>query len=262
VKSLPGERKEYSDRVSGRTVTTNARGEVQKIEAPFGLAGGRMTINRGPRGGREIVTTRPGGVRVVGYGAHRGFVERPLPGRAGYVSRTYVVGGRSYARVYHEYHYRGFVYDHYVPAVYYGPAFYGWVSRPWAPVPYFWRSGITAPWFGFYAGYFTPYSVYASPDLWLTDYLLAEDLRLAYENQQAANAGPGPPPQPDVQTAAVPLSPEMKAAIANEVRQEIAAERTAAAQPTSPGPNDPAPGPNRFRRRSTRNSSLFRRILT
>jgi hypothetical protein len=200
-----------------------------------------MTINRGPHGGREIVTVRPGGIRVVGYGAHRGFVERPL--RPGYISRTYVVGGRSYARVYHEYRYRGVVYYRYVPAVYYGPAFYGWVSRPWAPVPYFWGGGITSPWFGFYAGYFTPYPVYASPDLWLTDYLLAANLRLAYENQQDGNGGQAPPPaaQPG-QADNGALSADTKALIADEVRQQLAAEKAAAAQPASTNPEQPAPG--------------------
>jgi len=230
VKSLPDGGKVYQDPKSGRAVTTNARGEVRKIDAPTSLAT-RMTINRGSHQ-REVVTVRPGGVRIVGYGAHRGFVENRL--RPGYISRTYVGRGRSYARVYHEYHYHGVVYYRYIPAFYYGPAFYGWVSRPWAPVPYFWGSGITAPWFGFYAGYFAPYPAYTSPDLWLTDYLLAEDLRLAYEDQQGGDREQSQPGQP------VTLSPETKAQIAEEVRKELAAEKTAASQPPSPNPQ-PAP---------------------
>jgi hypothetical protein len=212
---------------------------VHKIEAPFGLAGGRITINRGPRGGREIVTARPGGVRVVGYGEHRGFVERPL--RPGYISRTYVVGEHSYVHVYREYRYRGIVYYHYVPAVYYGPAFYGWVSRPWAPVTYGWGGPIATPWFGFYAGYFAPYPVYASPDLWLTDYLLTENLKLAYQNQQDSNGEQAPPPgQPTAANNTATLD-EIKPLIAEEVRQQLAAERAAAAQPTSSNPQQPAP---------------------
>jgi hypothetical protein len=99
-----------------------------------------------------------------------------------------------------------------------------------------------APWFRFYAGYFTPYPIYASPDLWLTDYLLAENLRLAYENQQAANGGQATPPPPDAQPAAATLSPEMKALIAEEVRQQLAAEKAASVQPTSSSPQQPAPG--------------------
>jgi hypothetical protein len=98
-----------------------------------------------------------------------------------------------------------------------------------------------APWFGFYAGYFTPYPTYASPDLWLTDYLISENLRLSYESQQAGNDGQAPPPQSDVQPAADALSPEMKALIADEVKQQLAAERAAAVQPTSSTPPQPAP---------------------
>jgi hypothetical protein len=238
MRSLTGGRSEISDPKSGRTLTTNARGEVHKIEAPLGLAGGRMTIERGPHGGREIVTVRPGGLRVVGYGAHRGFVERPL--RPGYISRTYVVGERSYVHVYREYRYRGIVYYHYVPAVYYGPAFYGWVARPWVPVTYAWGGGITTPWLGFYAGYFTPYPVYASPDLWLTDYLLTENLKRAYQNQQDVNGEQAPAPGQPAAANTATLD-EIKPLIAEEVRQQLAAERAAAAQPTSSNPQQPAP---------------------
>lgn len=236
AKSLPGGRTEFRS-ANGRTVTTDARGEVRRIETPPGLTG-KTVINRGPGGGRIVETGRPG-ARVVSYGPHRGFVERTV--RPGYISRTYIVGGRSYVRVYHEYQYRGFVYYHYVPAVYYGPAFYGWVARPWGPVPYFWGNGITAPWFGFYAGYFVPSPVYASPDLWLTDYLLAENLRLAYDNQQAGNGGQAAPvPVQSDQSTAATLD-ELKPLIAEEVRQQLAAEKAAAAQPTS-NPQQPAPG--------------------
>ncbi len=180
---------------------------------------------------------RPG-ARVVSYGAHRGFVERSVAGRPGYISRTYVAGWRSYAHVYREYHYGGVAYYRYVPAVYYGPGFYGWAAAPWGvPVRYAWFGLATpAPWFGFYAGYFTPYQTYASPDLWLTDYLIAQNLRLAYESQQAANDGQGPQPPSSGQPAAATLSPETKALIADEVRQQIAAEKAAAMQPASSGP--------------------------
>ena len=188
-------------------------------------------------------TGRPG-ARVVSYGPRRGFVERPL--RQGYISRTYVVGGRSYAHVYREYRYRNVLYYHYVPAFYYGPRFYAWAITPWGlPMPYIWGGGIVTPWFAFYAGYFTPSSTYASADLWLTDYLLAENLGLAYESQQAGNDGQAPPPSAGAQASAPTpptLSSEMKALIADEVRQQLAAERAAAALPTSASSPQPAPG--------------------
>ncbi len=164
--------------------------------------------------------------------------------RPGYISRTYVVGGRSYAHVYREYRYHGVGYYRYVPAVYYGPRFYAWAVTPWgAPMRYAWFGLATpAPWFGYYGGYFTPYPAYASADLWLTDYLVAENLRLAYENQQAAYAGQAPPPQPNAQPTEGSLSPETKALIADEVRQQLAAEKAAAMQPTSSRAEQPASG--------------------
>jgi hypothetical protein len=243
AKPLPNGYKEYRE-PSGRVLTTNARGEVQRIEAPRGLAGGnKIVVNRGPGGARLVETGHPG-ARVVSYGPHRGFVERGVAGRPGYISRTYVVGGRSYAHVYREYRYHGFAYYHYVPAVYYGPGFYGWAVTRWgAPMRYAWFGLATpAPWFGFYAGYFTPDPTYASPDLWLTDYLIAENLRLAYESQQAGNGGQAPPPPSNVQPTAATLSPGMKALIADEVRQQLAAEKASAVQPTSSSPEQLAPG--------------------
>jgi hypothetical protein len=240
-KELSGGRKEFFNPKTHQTVTTNPRGEVTQIKASRGFSGAeKIVINRGARGGRIVETGRPG-ARVVSYGRGRGFVERPL--RAGYISRTYVRGGRSYARVYREYSYHGVVYYHYVPAFYYGPRFYGWAVTPWgAPVGYVWGGGLGTPWFGFYAGYFTPYPVYASPDLWLTDYLLAENLRLAYENQQADNQGQAPTSEPDVQPTVATLTPEVKALIAEEVRQQLAAEKQAAAQPPSSSSQPPAAG--------------------
>ena len=166
------------------------------------------------------------GSRTVSYGHNRGFVERGV--RPGYVSRTYVGGGRPHAYVYREGRYRGFVYYRYIPPIYYGPGFYGWVVTPWhQPVHYTWFGiGRPAPWFGFYAGYWAPYPTYTSPYFWLTDYLIAENLRLAYENQQAANRSRSVVSAPAAQQPA--LSPAVKALIADEVKQQLEAEKAAA----------------------------------
>jgi hypothetical protein len=241
-KPAPGGRTEIRNPQTGRTVTTDASGHVTRIEGKRGLAGGSIAVSRGPRGQRMVVTGRPG-ARAVSYGPHRGFVERSVAGRPGYISRTYVVGGRSYAHVYRELHYHGLAYYRYVPGVYYGPRFYAWALNPWGvPVGYAWGGGFVAPWFGFYAGYFTPYGAYASPDLWLTDYLVAQNLRLAYESQQAGNGDQPPQPSADAQPSAANLSPEMKALIADEVRQQLAAEKAAALEPTSSNAEPPASG--------------------
>ena len=62
----------------------------------------------------------------------------------GFVQRTYVVGGRSYVRVYRNFNYRGIVYQRYVPAFYFGPRFYFWAHNPWA-APVYWRWGWGQP---------------------------------------------------------------------------------------------------------------------
>jgi len=136
--------------------------------------------------------------------------------------------------VYRGYRYRGFSYYYYMPSVYYGPRFYGWVLTPWpAPVPYAWFTiGGPTPWFRFYAGYFAPYPIYASPDLWLTDYLLAENLRLAYASQQA---GVQMAAVESNQASAPVLTPTIKGLIAEEIRKQLAAEEAEAAQAGTPG---------------------------
>ncbi|MGA3016895.1 MAG: hypothetical protein ABSF62_07225 [Bryobacteraceae bacterium] len=96
---------------------------------------------------------------------------------------------------------------------------------------YAWGWGA-APWF--YGGYFAPEPVYPSAALWLTDFVLAENLQLAYQNQMAASGEGQPQPQdPLVQENSAALTPEVKQLIAEEVQQELAAQQAAAAQPAS-----------------------------
>jgi len=231
------------------TVNTGAGGHIMSVERPGLRAtnfredgraghiertrpdGSKMVVNRGLHGERRVEVVRPNGVRVVTVG-RQAFVERPL--RAGYVSRTYVVGGRTEVRVYRTYGYRGVRYVTYVPRVYYQPAFYRWAGRPWGPsVVYGWGWAPATPWF--YGAYFAPEPVYSTPSLWLTDFLLAANLRLAYDNQQqqyqdqqqqesSADASQG---------VAATLTPEIKLQIAGEVKQQLDAQQTAAAQPSA-----------------------------
>jgi hypothetical protein len=236
AKATPNGGHVYENPATHRTITTDAQGRVRTVEAPHGIAG-TMRVTHIPGGGREVVTGRPGS-RVVSWGPHHGYVERPLAGRHGYYSRTYVYGGRRYAAVYREYGYHGVTYYRYVPAYYYGPHFYAWTASPWTtPASYYWGGGMAAPWFGYYSGYFAPYPAYASPDLWLTDYLFVENLKLSYENQRLeieAEAEAGPAPTSEAASNANPtVTPEMKAMIAEEVRQQLAAEKMEAAQPAS-----------------------------
>lgn len=227
----------YHDAQTNRTVRTDASGHVTQISAPHGLAGS-MTINH-TRYGSVVATGRPGS-RVVNYGPHRGFVERPL--RPGYYSRTYVYGGRRYAAVYREYGYRGYTYYRYVPAYYYGPRFYYWAGNPWpAPVYYAWGGPIVSPWIYAYPAYFAPAPYYASPDLWLTDYIVAQNLQAAYESQQGATDGNPPAADANAAGANAAITPEVRQAIADEVRQQILTEQAAAAQaPPAQGSGTPA----------------------
>jgi hypothetical protein len=206
----------------------------------------QVYVNRGPRGERTIVTVRTDRTRIVSYGPRYGYYERPY--RAGFVSRTYIYGGRPFVRVYHTWGWRGMMFYGYVPPVYYAPAFYGWAWAPWrAPIVFSW-GWRSDPWFGFYGGYFTPAPVYPTASLWLTDYLLAENLRLAYESRQAAiQAGQQAPPPQEYQpqpgqSGPVTLTPEVRAAIAEEVRQQLEAERAAANAPQGGGYNQPTGG--------------------
>ena len=103
-----------------------------------------------------------------------------------------------------------------------------WAAPFVAPVPYAWGWGIGTPWFGFYGGYFAPYPVYASPAFWLTDYLISQSLAAEYQAQMAAQAAANPPPPRGVPQGQVALTPDVKQAIADEVRRQMALENAEA----------------------------------
>src|ERR1035437_1931184 len=152
------------------------------------------------------------------------------------MKRSYMVGGVSYARVYRPFSYHGIALNVYTPVRYYRTAFYAYAYNPWArPVAYSW-GWAGNPWYAYYGGYFTPYPVYASPTLWLTDYLIAATLQEAYQERMAGGA---PPPQdsnfqPGGQVA---LTPDVKQMIADEVRRQVDQER-AEGQQMNAGGND------------------------
>lgn len=257
--SLPGGGTSVTH-ADGRHWETGKTGQVTRfsrpgMEARFGDNGklssahivrpdrSELTVSRSVRGERKIEVVRADHSRLVSVGPNRGYLERPLSTRPGFVERTYVVGGRAEVRVYRTFGYRNVVYYRYVPAVYYQPAFYAWAYNPWpGPVAYGWGWG-GARWYAFYGGYFEPAPVYATATLWLTDYLLAENLKLAYENQQAAGStaaappsGEAPRPTAGEQTANVALTPEVKQMIAEEVKQQLAAEQAVSGQTAPPPP--------------------------
>jgi len=131
-----------------------------------------------------------------------------------------VYHGASYARVYRPYTWGGVSFHVYTPYRYYRPAFYSYVYSPWArPVYYSWGWGAS-PWYGYYGGWFTPYPVYASPSLWLTDYLISRTLEDAYQARADAAA------QAQAQNyGSTPMTPDVKQAIADEVRRQLDQEK-------------------------------------
>ena len=198
-----------------------------------------MRIQHNLRGGRTIVTEHHG-VRIVTRGGDRGYVQRAYVTRGGrsYYSRTYYDHGVYRVGIYRGYYYGGRRYYGYYPGYWYRPAFYGWAYRPWGP-PVYWGVGIGgwgwggAPWFGFYGGYFAPYPVYPSAAFWLTDYVIAANLQAAYAAQAAANAeaaakydqGYSDGARQAANSGPVTLTPEVKQAIAEEVKAQLAAEQ-------------------------------------
>ena len=206
-------------------------GKIRSIDTKNG-----MHIEHNLNGGRTVVTER-NRVRIVTTGRHGGYVQRAYVVRGGhsYYQRTYYDHGVYRAGVYRGYYYGGRPYYGYYPAYYYHPAYYGWAYNPWpAPVYYGWGWG-GSPWYGFYGGYFAPYPSYASPAFWLTDYLISANLQAAYAAQAEANAdaqtnNPGGGPSPQAASNAVTLTPEVKEAIAEEVKAQLAVEQAAAGQ--------------------------------
>ncbi len=221
----PGDRVVHTP--NGGEIHRGPGGQVREVHARG------MDIVHGPGGARTIIRERPGGVVMVSDRFGHGYIQRPFAYRGvNFVQRTYVIGGAPFVGVYRPFVFGGISLAVYAPRVYFVPAFYGWAYNPWAvPVAYPW-GWAGNPWFGFYGVYFTPYPVYPTPALWLTDYMVATTLQAAYAEQAAAGAPPPP------LAATTPLTPEVKQAIADEVRRQIAlenAEAGAGQAPPDPG---------------------------
>ena len=200
-----------------------------------------MQIQHNLHGGRSIVSER-NGKRIVTTDAGRGYVQHAYLTRGGrpYYSRTYYDGKAYRVGIYRGYNYGGHPYYGYYPGYWYHPGFYGWAYHPWnAPVR--WTAGIGGwgwagtRWYGYYGGYFAPYPVYSSAAFWLTDYLIAADLQAAYAARPEAgaddaSAGYEPAQTGDASSGSPALTPEVKQAIAEEVKAQLAAEQQQSGQ--------------------------------
>jgi hypothetical protein len=223
---------------NGSSVRTRANGTKADVhDAKRG-----MDVHHGLKGGKRVSVEHADHSRVVAQRGGRGYVQHPYNYHGHeFAHRTYYEHGRAYDRFYRGYSYHGAYVEMYSPAVYYAPGFYGWAYNPWvAPVPYAWGF-VGVPWFGFYGGFFTPYPVYASPSLWLTDYMVSQSLAANYQAAQDAQAQGQGQAQDDAPAAdAAPLSPQVKDQIAAEVQRQIALENSEAQAANTGADQDPA----------------------
>ncbi len=212
-----------------RTVDFRPDGRISAIRTAA------TEIRRGVHGERTIVTRRRDRSMIVSTGPGRGFIERAaIIGNQPIIQRTYVSSGRLARRLFVQYPYRGQEYSRYVHPVYYPPPFYQWTLRPWPqPIFYAW-SWFGEPWCGRYSSYFQPYSTYPDATSWLTDYILADTLSDGYamEDQTGASGyGDWTDPLPDDELYAADdwlITPEVKAAIAEEIERQIREEQALA----------------------------------
>jgi len=185
----------------GRSINERRRTDGSVIRGTPLAGGDRVReVSRGFAGGQ---------VRVVRYGnTLSGTVERTMG--SGFVSRTFVSGGHVlYTHVYQRqvwYQFgRALTYETFVPAVRYPAVYYAWALAAWPrPVTYAWGWQVQ-PWYPRYGVLFTPYPEYTSPDLWMTDYIIAQSMQTAYQAQTAAPA-PQPSPQEALAAPAVESS--------------------------------------------------------
>ena len=219
---------------NGATVNKRANGSVASLHD----SKRNMDVHHGLNGSRRVSVERADHSRVVVDRRGRGYVEHGY-GYHGhdYRARSYYYGGRAYNRYYGNYYYHGMYVNPYYPGFYYAPAYYGWAYNPWvSPVPYAWGWGGN-PWYGYYGAYFTPYPVYPSAAFWLTDYIVAQSLQAAYVAQAAALSN------------VAPMTPDVKALVADEVKRQLALENAEAQGAAKGADPDPA-------------SSSIQRILT
>ena len=212
------------------------RPDMVHVERPGGFV---QTVHRGPGGGRVVDTYRPafggrGEEHVVSMGPGRGWVDRPMgPGHEGYLRHTAFRNGVPYASVYRGYHYGRFDYYRPVPAYVYAPAYYGWAVRPWGPAVAI-QLGYANP----YMVSFQPYAAYASPDQWMTDQILAQNMQAAYDAGRAAGTQAGGPDMAGYAPAAPPvISPQLKQQFDAQVQQEVKEQ----SQEAAAGPDGLAP---------------------
>jgi hypothetical protein len=233
----------------GRSITSVHNGRTIVSHGRYGGYSQRAYFNRGGRAYVQRTYFRGGHYYAYGY-------------------RSYYWGGHPYfgyapAFYWHPGFY-GWAWNPWPGPVYWGVGAWGWGG---------------APWWGFYGPWFTPYPFYAGAAFWLTDWFIAANLQAAYAAQQAAGDDGGgdqgafiPMRRPDgeevaslysddpliaanlqvaygaymlgagsPQASGPPMTKDVKDAIADEMKFEIAAEKDAAAAGSNGAPANPTP---------------------
>lgn len=227
---------------AGRATFTPS-GHVQTMRTPT------LDVMHGTHGDRTVVERRPGSATVVSFG-RGGYVERPYrrDGRS-LVQRTWIVDDHRYTRMYTPYTYHELRLVNYQPQAVYVPAYYGWTYYPWArPVAYYSWGWTTAVWYRDQGdnAYFVVSPLYPSASVWLSDYVIGTTMQTAYVVPPPDTAPPDDTeyvqmPPGDVSDAsdvvyaeyATPITPELKDALADQVRQQVSIENAAAQSPDS-----------------------------
>jgi hypothetical protein len=234
----------YSDRE--KTVSFDKQGKVSSIHTAS------MDIHNGAHGQRTIISHRADGSKVVSTGRHSGYVERNVVmNNRSYVQRTTVINQRVYTRTFLA---NGFGGVAFVPPAFFAPGFYGWAYYPWAaPISFTW-GWFGAPW---YAGpYFVASPRYPSAAFWLTDYMIGETLATAYQLHHDAagfddvsddmsgdgsaadltdagtSADGDSAPETARADATTPITAELKAELAEEIRQQLTNDNAEATNPS------------------------------
>ena len=240
-----------SYRDSTKTVSFTHSGKVSSLRTA------NLEVRHSANGQRTVISRRADNINLISTGAHSGYVERNVVvGNQTYIQRTTVINNRIVTNHYVGFAYGGVAMARLVTPVFYAPAFYGWAFYPWVAPIHFTFGWFGAPWYIGPNPYFVPYPVYPGAAFWLTDYMIGETLAEAYEMhaeaELARNRIEDYPSDADDSTIAdaedadpvdtvsapvtTPITPELKAAIAEEVKQELSydnAASTAKAQETS-----------------------------
>ena len=242
--------RQYELRASGTIASFTTDG----LSASFGADGrirnfhaSTVEIRHYANGMRVIIARLPDNSVAVSLGAHSGYLERVVSsGDRAFLQRTYSIGGTTTpTRTFKNYTYHEMTLTRYIPDFYYAPKFYGWAYYPWgAPIGYAW-AWTGAPWFRRSGEYFTPYAAYPSGFAWLTDYILSQTLADGYEqrNEDAdltAGDATGNLAAQDITFSELgtPITSELKDALAEEVRQQLAYENAAASGAAAPDIGD------------------------